>query len=405
MKPPFQGSGTMMRLNAPSSLNGSTAWKVSAAAGDSSVARTSPTSARDRIAPPYRRSRSRPASGGGHTSGGADRGARRLHGATDHADELGLDRVAQDVAVRAELGAKGAPHLDRVADADLLRAPGDHGNARGSVAEREGRVAGIPSGVLHDARQDDLRPVVSARVLDQRGDCHHASRRTAGGQEAQQPNGQAWHAGSIERRPTRYTPILPASLSAARHRAVHFPALHALADRDPLVMELLPLPEPQLRLRPALRPVETERYQREPTLLDLAPQALQLPAVHQELPRPLRLVPELARRSVGADVGAHQEELLAEEASVGVLQVRAVVAQGFHLAAGQDETGLEALEDVVVVEGPAVLRDVPLAGLLGHPTALSGPGTSARFSRMRFSSSTKTTFGWYSRATSSSSQV
>ena len=170
-------------------------------------------------------------------------------------------------------------------------------------------------------------------------------------------------------------------------------------------MELLSLPEAQLRLRPALRPVQAQRHEREAPLLDPAAQAIQLPPVHQELPRPLRVVAELARGAVGTDVGAHQEELLAEEARVGVLQVHAVVAQGLHLAAGQDQTGLEALENVVLVEGPAVLGDVPLAGLLRHPTALSGPGTSARFSRMRFRSSTKTTLGSYTRAASSSSQV
>src|SRR5439155_25641121 len=80
-------------------------------------------------------------------------------------------------------------------------------------------------------------------------------------------------------------------------------------------------------------------------------------------------------------------------------------AQRLDLAAGQHETRLEALEDVVVVEGPAVLRDVPLAGLLRHPVALCGPGTSARRSRIRLCSSTNTTLGSYARAASSSSQV
>src|SRR5262249_29712697 len=160
----------------------------------------------------------------------------------------------------------------------------------------------------------------SARGLDQRGDCHPASRRTAGGQEGEQPDGQARHAASIERRPTRYTPLPPAPPPAPRPPAGPLPAPPPPPGPDPPVLELLSPPEPQLRLRPALRPVETKRDQRETTLLDLAPQALQLPAVHQELPRPLRLVAELARGAVGADVGAHQEELLAEEASVGVLQ-------------------------------------------------------------------------------------
>src|SRR5881397_1740306 len=189
----------------------------------------------------------------------------------------------------------------------------------------------------------------------------------------------------------------------ARHRPVHLAPLHALPDRGALVVELLPLPQGELRLRPALRPVQAERDQRQPPLLNLATQPFELLAVHQQLPRAHRVVAELARRPVGADVRAHQEELLAEEAGVGVLQVRAVVAQRLDLAAGQHETRLEALEDVVVVEGPAVLRDVPLAGLLRHPVALMG--ISARFSRMRFCASTNTTLGSCARAASSSSQV
>src|SRR5207247_4666324 len=117
------------------------------------------------------------------------------------------------------------------------------------------------------------------------------------------------------------------------------------------------------------------------------------------------VVTELARRPVGADVRAHQEELLAEEARVGTLQLRAVVAQRLDLAAGQHQPGLEALEDVVVVKGPPVLRDVPLAGLFRHPVALCGPATSARPSRVRLCSSTYTTLCSCTRAASSASQV
>src|SRR3989454_3520515 len=193
------------------------------------------------------------------------------------------------------------------------------------------------------------------------------------------------------------------ALPPARHRPVHLAPLHARADRRAFVVELLPLPETQLRLRSALRPVQAERDQRQAALLHPAAQVLEFLAVHEQLPRAHRVVTELARRPVGADVRAHQEELLAEEARVGILQLRAVVAQRLDLAAGQHQPGLEALEDVVVVKGPAVLRDVPLAGLLRHPAALSG--ISARFSRTRFCASTKTTFGSCARAASSSSQV
>src|SRR6266403_1605223 len=88
------------------------------------------------------------------------------------------------------------------------------------------------------------------------------------------------------------------STKTARDRPVHLATLHALADRDALVVELLSLPEAQLRLRPALRPVQAQRHEREAPLLDPAAQAIQLPPVHQELPRPLRVVAELARGAV-----------------------------------------------------------------------------------------------------------
>src|SRR5215813_7771314 len=111
-----------------------------------------------------------------------------------------------------------------------------------------------------------------------------------------------------------------------RHRPVDLAPLHPLADRGPLVVELLPDAETELGLRPSVRPVEAERDERQPPLLDLAPQPLDLPAVEEELPTPDRVVAELARRRVGADVRADQEELVAEEARVGVLQVGAVLA-------------------------------------------------------------------------------
>src|SRR5262249_22501758 len=87
------------------------------------------------------------------------------------------------------------------------------------------------------------------------------------------------------------------------------------------------------------------------------------------------------------------------------------LAQRLHLAAREDEARLVAVADVVVVEGPPVDRDVAVAGRLGHPATrsrfgIAGPGTSLRFSRMRFCSSTNTTFGTCARrAAASSSQV
>src|SRR5439155_1380678 len=72
-----------------------------------------------------------------------------------------------------------------------------------------------------------------------------------------------------------------------RHRAVDLPALHPLADRRALVVELLPDAESELRLRPPARPVEAQRHEGQAPLLDPAPQTLDLLAVQQQLPVPL----------------------------------------------------------------------------------------------------------------------
>src|SRR5215468_723867 len=207
------------------------------------------------------------------------------------------------------------------------------------------------------------------------------------------------------------------------HRAVHVALLHALADRLALVVQLLAASETQLRLGAPLHPVEPERHQRQAALLDLAAQLVELAPVQQQLPMTLRVVPELARRPVGADVYADQEELVAEEARVRVLQVDAPVAQRLHLTADERQTGLQALVDVVLVEGPPVDGDVAVSGLVAHPVevrnpmstrsgtaapalrATPGPGASARFSRMRLCSSTNTTLGSCRRAASSSIQL
>src|SRR5438045_3641457 len=113
-------------------------------------------------------------------------------------------------------------------------------------------------------------------------------------------------------------------------------------------MELLPGAEPELGLRPSLQPVEPEGHERQPALLDAAAQPLDLAPVEEQLPVPLRVVAELARRRVRADVGADEEQLVTEETRIGVLQVRAPVAQRLHLAAGEDEPRLVALADLVV---------------------------------------------------------
>ena len=97
-----------------------------------------------------------------------------------------------------------------------------------------------------------------------------------------------------------------------------------------------------------------------------------------------------------------QEELLALEPRIGVLQLDVPVPQRLHLAPDEREAGLDALVEVILVEGPPVDGDVAVSGLVAHSVVRNpmstrsgnrGPGISARFSRTRLRSSTKTTLG------------
>src|SRR5262249_35565586 len=120
---------------------------------------------------------------------------------------------------------------------------------------------------------------------------------------------------------------------------------------------------------------------REAALLDLRAQLVELAAMQEQLPMALGLVAELARRPVGADVRADEEQLLAEEAGIRILQVGPPVAQRLDLAPREHEAGLEPLAHVVVVERAAVHRDVALAGRIAHGAALcDGPGRDSSFS-------------------------
>src|SRR5215204_6002886 len=132
------------------------------------------------------------------------------------------------------------------------------------------------------------------------------------------------------------------------------------ADCFALVGRLLAARQTELHLAAALHPVEPERDQRVTALLDAARELVDFPPMEEQLPIALGLVPELARRRVGADVRADQEELVAEESGVGILQLRPAIAQRLYLRADQGQAGFDALVDVVVVKGPPVLGDVPL---------------------------------------------
>ena len=79
--------------------------------------------------------------------------------------------------------------------------------------------------------------------------------------------------------------------------------------------------------------------------------------MQKELAVALRLVILDSRLLVRVDVRANEPRLAVPDVRVRLLQADATLAERFHLAPGQHEAGLEALEEVIVVPRLPVLRN------------------------------------------------
>ena len=121
-----------------------------------------------------------------------------------------------------------------------------------------------------------------------------------------QPNGGRW---------------LPAALRVGQ-RALDVAPRVALGDVATTVVQLLAAREPQLQLGPALGvEVQPERHDRQALRLRPPEQLVDLRAVQQQLPDPLRLVVEAVRLLERGDVGADEPGLVALDPGIGVRQV------------------------------------------------------------------------------------
>src|SRR5215207_898242 len=158
-----------------------------------------------------------------------------------------------------------------------------------------------------------------------------------------------------------------ASPSSTRaYRALHL-ALHlALLDRLALVADVLAARQRDLDLRARALEVEPRRHQRQSLLARLPDQPLDLALVHQQLARALGLVVLARGRRVRRDVDVVQPDLAVLNLRVAVLELRLSAAQRLDLGAGQHESGLPALEQVIAVGRLLVGRDV------GHPYNSTG---------------------------------
>jgi hypothetical protein len=104
------------------------------------------------------------------------------------------------------------------------------------------------------------------------------------------------------------------------HRPFHFAAGFARLDGFPAVMLLLAFGQPEFDLGMApLGEIDAERDEREPLLLRLAEELIDLLAVEEQFPSTERLVIHDVAVAVGADVAVMEKDLTALHAGVTIL--------------------------------------------------------------------------------------
>ena len=116
-------------------------------------------------------------------------------------------------------------------------------------------------------------------------------------------------------------------------------------------MQLLALDQRDLDLRMGALEVERKGHAGDPLGRDGAGPAVELPPVQQQLAVPLRQVVGPGARPIGGDVRPDQVRFAVPKLDVGVLQLGPSLPQRLHLGAGEDQAGLGAVVDEVVVKG------------------------------------------------------
>src|SRR5205085_10575465 len=141
-------------------------------------------------------------------------------------------------------------------------------------------------------------------------------------------------------------------------RAFDLSALVLVPQVAALVVHLLAARQRDLDLCVAPLEVHAGGHEREPFLLSLADQALDLAAVQQELSRPLRLVVLARGRGIWRDVHVLQPHLAVVHGGVGVLELDLAVPQRLDLRSLQLHPALPLLEQVVAERRLPVGSDV-----------------------------------------------
>ena len=166
--------------------------------------------------------------------------------------------------------------------------------------------------------------------------------------------------------PVESTRIHLVNSTPALERALDLPLGVPVGDVAALVLPLLAAGQRELDLDAALLEVEPRRNQRQTLLAHLAPEIVDLVAMQEQLAVALgRMRPDRALRVVG-DRGADEPDLVAPHVGVRVADLDVAVTQRLDLRAGEHETRLDTVEQLVVVPGTAVVGNQLGSGRLRH---------------------------------------
>ena len=120
-------------------------------------------------------------------------------------------------------------------------------------------------------------------------------------------------------------------------------------------MLLLPLGQAEFDLGKApFGEVDAERDEREPLLLCLAEELVDLLAVEEQFSSTERLVIHDVAMAVGADVAVVEKDLTVLHARIAILQVHAPVSQRFDFRTLEHDACLELIFNKVIVVGLAI---------------------------------------------------
>lgn len=135
-------------------------------------------------------------------------------------------------------------------------------------------------------------------------------------------------------------------------------AFHLLAlDGFPLVVLAFAFDQSDFQFRLAVSEVEFERDERIAFLFGFAPQAFDLPAVHQQFAFAAWLVSGVACVFVGRDMHVHDPQFPIFHATISVREAHFACRDRFDLRAGERHSRLVGVFYMVVVVGFAVRRD------------------------------------------------